>query len=184
MDIEIIDGALLNPDGSINENTVAKLEGAINATDGFSHLRGDSEWERKSWTFKKDITAALAYAAVRLSPYAFPDDLEKVIGYLDACLDKHFKTKIDMAELSLLDIKAMYRDYVLELPSVNKWNERKNGKEGNSVSCRYSSKPDPDDDFIDLGALIHNACLLIRDDRRAFKAFNDKFEKEHGKLSG
>jgi hypothetical protein len=37
---------------------------------------------------------------------------------------------------------------------------------------------DPDRDFIDLDALLHNVCLDIRLERRASDAFNKQFEEE------
>ena len=66
-----------------------------------------------------------------------------------------------MAELSLCEINKLCFDilYEQDVKEFDAWNEG--------------------EDFIDLDALLHNVCLDIRLERRAFKAFNDKFDIEN-----
>lgn len=176
--IHMIDEPLFNPDGSVNTNAIVKLEDAI--TETIPRRINDQEWNEKCWTFKKEITGAFAGNAVRASPYSCPDDLEKIINYLDACftLDVFSKLTMDMVEISLNEIEAFLHKYLDDLPQFVQWNERKNKREGHGFTSAHSPKLKPDDDFIDLDALIRNVCIQIRTQRREEKLFNEKFERE------
>ena len=54
--------------------------------------------------------------------------------------------------------------------------------EGTEQFDAWNTKECLGSDWLDLDALLHNVCISIRDERRTHKAFDDKFEKEHGKL--
>lgn len=61
----------------------------------------------------------------------------------------------------------------------DKWNEPKDGSKTEIVFVsRYSNKPNPDSDFIDLDALLRNVCIEIRNERRIFDKFNRKYEEQ------
>lgn len=151
-------------------------------------LRGDPEWdERKDlWTSPHQIVGAFAMWACRQSPYGVPDGLENVCKYLSAALKTEFKwATAGMQELSLCEINKALYDILYEqgVEEFDAWNERKNGRDGMGFSSRMDSGSNPDDDFIDLDALLHNVCVTIRDERRANKAFDEKFEAEYGGLT-
>jgi len=180
--MKLIEEPFLNPDGSVNENCMAELNSEIkHMGKTYERLSGDSEWSIKRWTFKREITGGLAKWAIRQSGYACPDGLEKVVGYLDACLENEvFKSK-EMLELSLCEINKHCWDILEDMKEFLAWNECKKGNTPDiSFSCRYSKKEHPDDSFIDLDALLHNICLDIRMERRANDAFDKKFEEDHG----
>ncbi len=186
-DIEMLSQPLTTEEGFLNEACMNELSKAINNFPKPHEGRhdGDSEWLDKKWTFKDDITSGLAKAAVSQSPYPCPDNLEDVIKYLDACLEKEIGWgSHGMAELSLCDISKLLYDILYEqgFTYFDNWNKSKKGKVEIQFTSRYSGKPDPDYDFIDLDALLGNVCLDIRMERRASDKFNKEFEEEYGKL--
>ncbi len=150
-DIEFIQEPLLTEEGFVNEACLNALSKAIsNMPKTYERLADEPEWNEKGWVFIKDITGGLAKWAIRQSPNDCPKNLEKVIGYLDACLSRQFDfDTAGMCKLSLIQInKALYEIlYEQGISDFDKWNEG----EG----------------FIDLDALLRNVCLDIRMERRA-----------------
>lgn len=183
-EIEILSQPLLDSEGRLNPACMNELEAAISGM-GKTHerLSGEPEWsERKNqWTFPKEIVGAFAMWACQQSPYGVPDGLENVCKYLHAALQT--ATKWDtagMAECSLCDINRWLHEILYEqgVKEFDAWNERKNKREGTGF-CSAVDQPSPDDDFIDLDALLHNVCLTIRNERRKNRAFDEAFEREH-----
>jgi hypothetical protein len=185
--IEMLTQPLMTEDGYLNPACMNELESTINnIPKTYNRLAHDSEWSirKNKWTFKTDIVGAFAMWACRQSPYGVPDGLENVCKYLNAALEScgNGWKNSGMQECSLVDInkwlyEILYEQGVIEF---DKWNECKVGNtpDINFVS-RYDGKRNPDRDFIDLDALLHNVCLTIRDERRKDKAFDDKFDKEY-----
>lgn len=136
-------------------------------------LKDNEEWNRKSWLFRSDITSEFAKWSVKLSPYPFPENLEKIVGYLDRCLIKEVGWKTaGMAELSLNDINKLLYAILWDLEPFMAWNRCKVGETPEiTFTCRYNGTRDPDHDFIDLDALLHNVCIGLRDERRKNDAF-------------
>ena len=184
-DIEMLSQPLLTEEGFVNEACLNELNKAIqNAPKSYERLDGDSEWSVKRWTFKKDITGALAKYAISQSSYSCPDNLEDVIKYLDACLEKEVDwEKFGMAELSLCDISKLLYDILYEqrITYFDNWNKSKKGNVEIQFVSRYSGPENPDYSFIDLDALLHNVCLDIRLERRASDKFHKEFEEEYSK---
>lgn len=147
---EIIEEPLLTDEGFLNEACMNALHKAINSMPkSYERLADTPEWNTPAWTFKHDITAELAKWAIGQGPTECPVGLERVVGYLDTCLDHKFSFGTEgMCELSLCDInKALYEIlYKQGIGDFDKWNEGK--------------------DFIDLHALLHNICVGIRNERR------------------
>lgn len=186
-DIEMLSQPLLTEEGFINEACMNELKASINnIPKPYERNDGDSEWTEKRWTFKDHITRGLAKYAISQSPYSCPDNLEKVIRYLDACLEKEVDWgSHGMAELSLCDISKLLYDILYEqgFTYFDDWNKSKKGKTDMQFVSRDSSI-DPDYDFIDLDALLGNVCLDIRMERRANDQFDKEFEEEYGKKKG
>ncbi len=183
--IEMLTQPLLTEEGFINEACINELNSFITDTlKTYDRLNGDPEWLSKRWTFKSDITRGLAKYAISQSSYPCPDNLEEVINYLDACLEKEVDWHLSgMAELSLCDINKLLYDILYEqgISYFDNWNKSKKGDVKISFSSRYSGKEDPDYSFIDLDALLRNVCLDIRMERRASDKFDEEFEKKYGK---
>jgi len=183
-DIEMLTQPLLTEEGFINEACMNELNTFVtNMPKSHNRLSDDPEWSVKRWIFKKDITRGLAKYAVAQSPYPCPDNLTEVIRYLDACLEKEVDWEVcEMAELSLCDINKLLYDILYEqgFTFFDDWNKSKKGNVEIQFTSRYDGPGDPDYDFIDLDALLHNVCLDIRMERRAFDKFNEEFEKEYG----
>jgi len=110
--------------------------------------------------------------------------LQEVIGYLHACLIRRADSN-EMMELSLCEINKLLYDILYEqgMEAFDNWNKSKNTTSGEiRFVSRDSSKGNPDDDFIDLDALLHNVCISLRDDFRRNDVFDKKFKEEHGYL--
>jgi len=186
--MNIINEPLMTPEGYLNPACMNELESAIQTLPKtHERLSNDSEWNTKIWVMKKDITSYLAKWAISQSPYAYPEGLETVIKYLDACLDRSASIEhgSKMMNLSLCEINKLLHDILYEqgVEAFDNWNKC---KVGDTPDIKYSSLYDveknPDRDFIDLDALLHNVCLSIRDEKRKNDAFNKKFKEEHGSL--
>ncbi len=183
-EIEMLSQPLLTEDGFVNPACMNELESAIGSMGKtFERLAGDDEWSKseKQWTFASDIVGAFSMWACRQSPYGVPDGLENVCKYLNAAIKTAVKWDVNgMAELSLCEINRILHEILYEqgVKEFDAWNERKNGREGIGFTSVYD-QPSPDDDFIDLDALLHNVCITIRNERRTNAAFDAKFDAEN-----
>lgn len=183
--IEMLSQPLLTEDGFINPACINELENTIaKAPKTFERLADNKEWSTPRATFIKQIIAAFASNAITLSPYTVPENLETILKYLDRCLTSELLKNGDnsgfdqMYNLSLCDINRLLYAVLYDLEQIKAWNEPKNKTADKIVfTSRDSAKPDPDDDFIDIGALFHNTCLTIRSERREFDRFDAEFEK-------
>jgi hypothetical protein len=163
---KIIDEPLLTDDGLLNPVCMAQLDAAIkNMPPTHERLAGDDEWSRKRVTYWREITGYLANWAVRQieehDNTPFPPGLEKVIGYLSACIRPKFD-QLGYAWMSLCDINRLLHDILYEEKIIASWNDA-NVLPG----------------WLDIDALFHNVCLSIRDERREFDAFNRRFDAEN-----
>ena len=175
---------LLTEEGFINPACMNELEMCINnMPKTHERLSEDSEWNTPKWIGWRTIVGFFAHCSIRnisdtydtmdgsvfiKDPPCFPPDLEKVLGYLGACLRPQFDQH-GYAELSLCNISKMLYDILYEqhISSFNQWNEEEvMGKS-----------------WLDLDALLHSVCVCIRDERREFDRFNKDFDERHGKTS-
>ena len=186
---------LTTKEGFLNPACMNELEATLtNMPKTHERLKNDTEWTKKNWLFIHDITGYLAMWAIRQSPYAYPEGLDKVIKYLDACLNTEIKKMKDdnkiildkMFKLSLCEINKMLYDILYEqgMKAFDNWNKCKKGNTPDiSFTSRYDNQKNPDYDFIDLDALLHNVCISIRDERRKNDDFDRRYKEEYGSLS-
>ncbi len=179
---EIIPEPFLTEEGFVNPACLNALGAAIeNMPPTYERLADNPEWNTPRWLFHYHITAALAKWAIRQSPYHMPERLMEVIGYLDACLRRDVKWDAEgMAELSLCQINKLLHDILMDkgVTYFDAWNVAKKGPYQEIYATGLEGPGDPDYDFIDLHALLHNVCLEIRDERHRADEFNAKFEQE------
>lgn len=120
------------------------------------------------------LIAGFAHEAIRISPYAVPFDFEKVLKDLHAIVSHHF-TEI-MADCGIFckdmtcnEVRDLICYSLAEIDEFRKWNitrrEQAAGQtspsSGFAMISRYLKQPHPDDDFVDLDALVGNATRLI-----------------------
>ena len=181
-DEDFLQQPLTNEDGSLNPACLNELESAIkNIPPVHERFLGDIEYTTPRITYKKAILGAFACWAVRQSPYDCPENLETVIRYLGACLQKSVCWDDDgYAKLSLANIAKLLHDILLVdiIPEFESWNMPKIADSSHTLYVDMNSKVDSDRDFIDLNALVNNVCISIRDERREDDRFNAKFEKD------
>lgn len=181
----IIEQPLTTGEGYINPACIKELEQEItNMPKTYERCNNDPEWNRQRWIFVKDVTSYFAKWAISQSPYPYPENLENVVRYLHACLIRQ-ADKVQMMRLSLCQINKMLYEILYEqgIKDFDKWNQSKNPGPNITFTSIYDNKPNPDDDFIDLDALLHNVCISLRDEFRKNDAFDKKFEEKYGKLS-
>jgi hypothetical protein len=115
------------------------------------------------------ILGHFAMWAVRLSPYTVPDDLGTVLAALKKKLTKHVASltlpkpewelfvKFGWLDITERHLEDLLIDALFPLPEFVKWNTRKNGNDAPlGIRSAYDdpSKIDPDNEFIDLYALV------------------------------
>lgn len=182
-EIEMLSQPLLTEDGAINPACLNELSATISGIGKtWQRLSDDPEWNEKRWTFQKEIVGTFAMWACRQSPYGVPDGLENVCKYLNICLARDVNWEAHgMAEISLCEINRMLHEILYEqgVSEFDAWNRCKKGETPEiQFSSAMDGPTDPDRDFIDLDALLHNVCLTIRNERRKDDAFDAKFEAE------
>jgi hypothetical protein len=181
IEIEMLSQPLTTAEGFLNPAAMSELEARIASTPKtYLRLADDPEWAAKRYTCRTEITGAFARWAVRQSPYGCPDGLESVVRYLDACLKTAVTWDgVGFAELSLCDINRVCWDILGDFAPFQAWNKAKKGSEEVVFVSAFGPPPDPDHDFIDLDALLHNVCIDIRTKRRVDDEFDRKFEAEY-----
>lgn len=181
-DFYILNNPLLTEDGFLNEASINELKSVImNIPKTYERLSDNEEWTVKKFTSIKDILAAFAKSAVSVSPYGLPNGLENILGYLKYCLLKSITWEQDgclyYAKLSLCEINKCLYDILYDkgISIFDSWNSPKKDwrKEGLS-----ESPSDPDYDFIDLDALLHNTCISIRTERREYSRLDKSCEEK------
>lgn len=127
--------------------------------------------DKKFPVSKNHVLGAVAMWAVRQSPYDVPDELETVLWKLSSEMDatdlfeKEGFSK-GWGELTYYGVRELLDQKLKGIPEFMAWNERKNGNQSEyKFTSRYDGPENPDDDFIDLDALIRNvANTIIRED--------------------
>lgn len=163
---------MINPpmteDGFLNPAFESELQGIIKeafSAPTYQRLADNKEWNKKVWTFRREITGYFAHSAIRLignkDETPFPPKLEGVIGLLHVMLKPYFDEN-DMAELSLCDINQLLHEILMPEQMFLDWNDE-----------------DKLHGWIDLDALLHQVCINIRDERRSFDEFNRRFDTEN-----
>lgn len=129
------------------------------------------------YTSIKSVVGELANWAIRQSPYTYPVNLEKAIDQFFY----HFRNILKVNEVEIIsdgifetscnELEGWVNDTIDLCGYIRQWNTPKIGG-GQSVNFVTSdSKPKPDYDFIDLGALAKNIAHSV--------TVKEKFDKEH-----
>jgi len=169
--IEMLTQPLLTAEGFVNEACINELNAAVrNMPESYDRLENNPEWSLPVCTVDIDILGALANSAVQRFGCC-PPDLELIIGYARECFrrdvftDDHWdKTdKFRLADISLCDINRRLWEYIGDLPQFMAWNDS-----------------EVHENWIDLSACLHQTCILVRNDRRHFRSFNEGFDRKHG----
>ena len=138
------------------------------------------EKQKKVYVTVSEIVGTVALWAIQQSPYAVPDNLESVCKQLHERLRSLEIVKrsaiateydvmfiVEFGDLSAVRcLEKILKATLREIPEYLAWNERKNGNQAPlSFTSRYD-KPgkDPDDGFIDLGALERNVAMTVVQD--------------------
>lgn len=151
-EFDIITQPLLTPDGEqIWSNLFEPMEGKIG-------------WHTKGYVYLKEITSLVAKWAIKQSPYPIPNQLDTVIEHLHIklieCISDLPSDNILIGGLNPLinvsagEIEKWLYDILFNFEPVLAWNTPRNK---NRVAPCNSGRPD--DDFIDLDALVINVCV-------------------------
>ena len=139
-----------------------------------------SEWYRKEYTHLHTILEAWAYGIISSDAYYreyhLPDGFDAVFNHISKRLTEKFPKEV-VVEVSLCEILQWLREWAMECPEFILWNDLP----GKPYVTRYSPVA-TEPEFIDLNVPSHNAALFVRDKRRHDRAFDRRFEREHGHL--
>ncbi|KKL84765.1 hypothetical protein LCGC14_1961490 [marine sediment metagenome] len=173
-DTHMLSQPLLTEEGFINSACMNELEATINNMPRtYDRLSNDPEWSIPEIVQVKQITGYFAHWAIRQGDnFPYPPNLEHLVGYLDACLRKEFLIigsgerwyEMGWCKLSLCQINKMLFDILEGTAEFDAWNTKE---------CLG-------DNWLDLNALLHNVCISIRDEDRAFRTLSEKIDKEYG----
>ena len=108
------------------------------------------------------VTGYLAMWAVRQSPYPCPDNLELVLREFQKVATPQFPdgvASLPMLKTTFRALALLLKECLEPIPAFVAWNKRKNGDQRPYGFCSATSRPAPDDDFIDLDALYRNVAL-------------------------
>lgn len=117
------------------------------------------------YILKKKLVGALAFCAVRQSPYVVPPNLVDVLLQFDERIKERFTLAQQHNQgMACFDTLREFRGFIeahlKAIPELMAWNERKNGRRGPGfVSAQGSDASGPDDDFVDIDALVTNVVL-------------------------
>lgn len=111
------------------------------------------------------LRGIVARWAVQQSPYpAGPEGLGEVLTELTRRFDaKKGKELFLVVPATRAALRSLLEGLLLTQPQVHKWNARKNARFGNAVAWSHGAN-DPDDDFIDLDALLQNVVSSLLKD--------------------
>lgn len=132
----------------------------------------------------KYLSGALAMWAVRQSPYTVPDNLGAAIEKFCAAWSHPPMQREGWPSTGYFEfadhgeLRRAVAEAIDKVPEIRAWNERKNGNQSpfNFIS-RYDGPTDPDNDFIDLGALAGNSALTMVREHEHDEAFNADFDR-------
>ena len=120
------------------------------------------------------IMGWIAYWAVRQSPYNAPTDLNFVLLRFKNSVRQKFDAN-EFLEMEGIELEIMLRENLFSQPAVRQWNDRKNKKNRHAGSFLSAvGLPKPDDDFIDLDALVRNIRMSVIDE---FICEYERFDK-------
>lgn len=122
-----------------------------------------SRFYRDVWAFRKDFTGALAKWLVKQSPYTVPDNLASILEDFNSRLDVFNFDETGMALISLQDLTPRVYAILETIPEARALNIPKSRHNCNVFVTRYSTKLNPDDDFIDLVAVAQNITCEFAD---------------------
>lgn len=119
-----------------------------------------------TWLYLSEVAGQIAAFAVRQSPYLVPDNLEPVLRkFQESAWDEFGVAKDSKGGMRQFQNRAelweLLWEHLLPIPEVQAWNARKNGRDGAGFVSAHWSPPEPDDDFIDLDALVQNVVMTL-----------------------
>lgn len=144
-------------------------------------LARDTEWSTPRYTHVCEIVRAFVMGVLSADPwykgYRLPADFEGVVNLIAFKVQKEYGEE-DVVMLSLLELEEKLTRWAEEHPAYLKWNEPE--EPGVIIRVVTRNSPTPDHrDFIDLGALIRNAAVYLRNERRRWDASEVEFEARH-----
>lgn len=133
------------------------------------------------------LAGHVAMAAVRQSPYVCPDGLREALEAFVASARPTLRSLMGVWFLEFetgAEIEAFLREHLLPIPEVAAWNEPKSGRGGDFVFVTRNGGPSPDDDIIDLDALVENIARTVHAEELAEFEWHARYEREHGPPPG
>ena len=122
----------------------------------------DMKKEKQFLVSKRNLLSEVAKWAVAQSPYHRPNNLEVVLDKLNENFGKWSNDNMGYEYFTYKRLMDFLGRELKAIPEFLLWNERKNDNQSEyKFVDRYSKDDNPDDDFIDLDALIRNVANSI-----------------------
>ncbi len=116
--------------------------------------------DNKFWLMRSDFLGAFAYWAVAQSPYDSPD-ITPALQAFSAYVGNRIKENVP-EQFTYTELQEFINEKVFEsIPEIEKLNHPKIDVGQTINFCDRYSKPKPDYDFIDLGALARNIFFML-----------------------
>jgi len=113
---------------------------------------------------KKYLLGELARWSINQSPFYVPENLEIVLRQVSDLLPTYEFNTDGYKFIKKNEFHKWFFNIITQIPEVIKWNEPKNGNKTLFVFCSRYDRPKPEDDIVDLSALVNNVKLqLIKD---------------------
>ena len=116
--------------------------------------------DNKFWLMRSDFLGAFAYWAVVQSPYDSPE-ITPALQAFSAYVGNRIKENVP-EQFTYTELQEFINEKVFEsIPEIEKLNHPKIDVGQTINFCNRYSKPKPDYDFIDLGALARNIFFML-----------------------
>jgi hypothetical protein len=116
---------------------------------------------------KKYLVGELSKWAINQSPYSIPENLEVVLRKFDALLslESFPEEQFGYKTIKTREFYGWLFPIIEKIPELVNWNVPKSKHNRSFVACSRFDKPNPDDDIVDLSALVRNIQFGLIDQR-------------------
>lgn len=141
-------------------------------------LSQDPEWTKKRYTHLHNLIIAFSVGILRadlwFKNYDIPSNFSDVLNHLAIKINNKWDLDIPVVELSLLEIEDLYREAMADNSHFKQWTSVKEGEPNIQIGSAFDSLG-VERSSMDSDAIIRNASIFLRDERRKRDQFDAEF---------